>query len=285
MNGTRSINYLGHIKMMSACQPFLSGAISKTVNMPTESTVEEIMNTYIEGWKLGLKAVAIYRDGSKRSQPLNTSLNGKKETKAEAVVETAEVDYSPRRHRLPDERQSITHKFSVGGHEGYITVGLYEDGMPGEVFITMSKEGSTISGFMDAFATATSLSLQYGVPLHVLTNKFSHMRFEPSGFTGNKQIPIAKSIIDYIFRWLALKFIPTDESVHHYDEPKEEKSSDVVGETVESFMKRYSNVERNEKQVFKAQADAPPCSDCGSIMVRNGSCYRCLNCGATSGCS
>lgn len=287
MNGTRSINYLGHIKMMSACQPFLSGAISKTVNMPTESTVEEIMNTYIEGWKLGLKAVAIYRDGSKRSQPLNTSMNGKSEVKAEVKTEISNSvsDGNPRRHRLPDERQSITHKFSVGGHEGYITVGLYEDGMPGEVFITMSKEGSTISGFMDAFATATSLALQYGVPLHVLTNKFSHMRFEPSGFTGNKQIPIAKSIIDYIFRWLALKFIPTDESVAYSDEPKEEKASDNVGETVESFMKRYSNVERNEKQVFKAQADAPPCSDCGSIMVRNGSCYRCLNCGATSGCS
>lgn len=285
-NGTRSIHYLGHLKMMAACQPFISGAISKTVNMPNNATTDEIMQTYIEGWKLGLKAVAIYRDGSKRSQPLNTSMD--KEKKSETpVAETKSVsaDNNPRRHRLPDERQSVTHKFSVGGHEGYITVGLYEDGQPGEVFITMSKEGSTISGFMDAFATATSLSLQYGVPLHVLTNKFSHMRFEPSGFTGNKQIPIAKSIIDYIFRWLALKFLPAEESYNYLEEPKTAAKSEAVGETVEAFMKRYGNVEREEKQVFKAQADAPPCSDCGSIMVRNGSCYRCLNCGATSGCS
>lgn len=290
-NGTRSIHYMGHLKMMAACQPFISGAISKTVNVPNETTVDEIMQTYIDGWKLGLKAVAIYRDGSKRSQPLNTSLDKDKKAEIPAVEikadeKPAKVELKPHRRRLPDERQSVTHKFSVGGHEGYITVGLYENGQPGEVFITMSKEGSTISGFMDAFATATSLSLQYGVPLHVLTNKFSHMRFEPSGFTGNKQIPIAKSIIDYIFRWLALKFIPSDDSHTYIEEAKAtEKQEEVVGETVESFMKRFSAVEKQEKQVFKAQADAPPCTDCGSIMVRNGSCYRCLNCGATSGCS
>ncbi len=197
-NGDRSIHYMGHIKMMAAVQPFLSGAISKTVNMPTDVSVQDVQQAYVEAWRLGLKAIAVYRDGCKRTQPLSTSLeSSKKETKAH-----------PLRRRLPDERQSITHKFSIAGHEGYITVGMFEDGMPGEVFITMSKEGSTISGMMDSFATSISIALQYGVPLKVLVDKFSHARFEPSGFTNNPEIPIAKSISDYIFRWLGLKFLP-----------------------------------------------------------------------------
>src|SRR5881398_72664 len=200
-NGSRSIHYMGHVKMMGAVQPFISGAISKTINMPTDVTVDEIMQAYTESWRLGLKAVAVYRDGSKRTQPLNTS----KEEKKAAAAEAKET--RPFRRKLPDERRSITHKFDIAGHEGYITAGMYEDAQPGEIFITMSKEGSTISGLMDSFATAISMALQYGVPLRVLVDKFSHMRFEPSGFTKNPDIPIAKSIMDYIFRWLASKFL------------------------------------------------------------------------------
>ncbi|MGH2567053.1 MAG: vitamin B12-dependent ribonucleotide reductase, partial [Bacteroidota bacterium] len=274
-NGKRTIDYMGHIKMMSATQPFLSGAISKTVNMPTEVTSEEIMNAYTEAWRLGLKAIAVYRDGCKRTQPLSTSMDSgnKKETKAVK---------QPARRRLPDERQSITHKFSIAGHEGYITVGMFEDGMPGEVFITMSKEGSTISGLMDSFATATSISLQYGVPLRVMVDKFSHARYEPSGFTGNPDIPIAKSISDYIFRWLGMKFL------------REENGNGEVAQTTtsanddarrRSSVKANPSIERNEKVVFETQSDAPPCNECGSIMIRSGSCYKCLECGSTSGCS
>ena len=200
-SGKRSIHYMGHIKMMAAVQPFLSGAISKTVNMPTDATPEEIANAYIESWSMGLKAVAVYRDGCKRSQPLSTA---KEELKAEAV---AFPEARPARRKLPDERRSITHKFSIAGHEGYITVGMYEDGKPGEIFLVMAKEGSTISGLMDAFATSISIALQYGVPLEALVEKFSHVRFEPSGFTKNPEIPFAKSITDYIFRWLASKFL------------------------------------------------------------------------------
>ncbi len=266
--GTRSIEYMGHIKMMAAAQPFISGAISKTVNMPTDTTVEDILRAYTESWRLGLKALAIYRDGCKRTQPLNTSsvTNGAKKFKAV-------------RHRLQDERAAITHKFSVAGHEGYITVGLYEDGQPGELFITMSKEGSTISGLMDAFATSVSMALQYGVPLRVLVDKFSHMRFEPSGFTNNKDIPIAKSVCDYIFRWLGNKFVPKDDlPITITSEMTLEKDDDTK---ILSFDVR----EGKEKEVYKTQSDAPPCHECGSIMIRSGSCYKCLNCGATSGCS
>jgi ribonucleoside-diphosphate reductase alpha chain len=270
--GTRSIHYMGHIKMMSAVQPFLSGAISKTVNMPHEVTPDEIMQAYIEAWKLGLKSIAVYRDGCKRTQPLSTSLESKEKKNASRPV----------RHRLPDERKSITHKFSIAGHEGYITVGMYEDGTAGEVFITMSKEGSTISGLMDALATAVSLALQYGVPLKVLTDKFSHMRFEPSGFTNNPNIPIAKSVCDYLFRWMGMKFLPSDE----------QPLTTVVSETpqLEIFdskaqARRASAIESNEKVIFQTQADAPPCPECGSIMIRSGSCYKCLQCGSTSGCS
>src|SRR5205823_2234991 len=202
-NGTRSIHYQGHLKMMGAVQPFISGAISKTINMPSNATVEEIEQAYYEAWKLGLKAVAVYRDGCKRSQPLSTA-------KDKTGLEQLGVGPTAVRRKLPDERESITHKFSIGGHEGYITVGKYEDGAPGEIFITMAKEGSTISGLMDSFATMTSLSLQHGVPLQLLVDKFTHMRFEPSGFTKNAQIPMTKSIMDYIFKWLAIKFLPRE---------------------------------------------------------------------------
>jgi ribonucleoside-diphosphate reductase alpha chain len=211
-NGRRSIHYLGHLRMMAAVQPFLSGAISKTANLPEEATVEDVEKAYLEAWRLGLKAIAIYRDGSKRTQPLNTADAKPKEQgtakPGSAVPSPGAPAPKPFRRKLRDERLAITHKFSVGGHEGYFTVGLYEDKQPGEIFITMAKEGSTVSGLMDSFATAVSLALQYGVPLKVLCDKFSHMRFEPSGWTHNPEIRHAKSIMDYIFRWLALKFLP-----------------------------------------------------------------------------
>lgn len=266
-NGARSIHYMGHVKMMAVTQPFISGAISKTVNMPEETTVEEIEQTYIEAWKLGLKAIAIYRDGSKRTQPLNVAVKEKK-------VQAPEAAFKPVRKKLPNERKAITHKFNVGGHEGYITVGMFDDGAPGEIFLVMAKEGSTISGLMDSFATAISLALQYGVPLKALADKFAHTRFEPSGYTGNPEIPYAKSVMDYIFRWLALKFLPRDgngsASVAPL-EPSQRSLGESNGESLDATL--------------SAQADAPICANCGSIMVRNGACYKCLNCGETSGCS
>jgi ribonucleoside-diphosphate reductase alpha chain len=285
-NGKRVIQYDGHIKMMAAVQPFISGAISKTINVPNSITPEEIAQIYTTAWELGLKAIAIYRDGSKQMQPLTTSDN-KKEEKAE---------YKPVRHPLPDERQSITHKFSVGGHKGYVTVGMYEDGTPGELFLVMSKEGSTISGMMDGFATAISMALQYGVPLEVLVNKFAHSRFEPSGFTNNPQIRMAKSILDYIFRWLALKFLnPEDRpsivdqsppSLNGHDQNGHDQPDTEEALTPEAEARQLKLwLKENEYQVFQAQSDAPPCSICGAIMVRNGSCYKCMNCGTTSGCS
>ncbi|MFN8621282.1 MAG: vitamin B12-dependent ribonucleotide reductase, partial [Chloroflexota bacterium] len=212
VNGERSIQYMGHVRMMGAVQPFLSGAISKTVNMPEAATAEDIEDVYLQGWKLGLKAIAIYRDGSKRSQPLST---GKKKDSDAAVAAEAPaqviVEPKPYRRRLPDERRAVTHKFQVAGHEGYITVGLYPDGQPGEIFLKMAKEGSTVSGLMDSLATMTSLALQYGVPLRDLVNKFAHVRFEPAGFTGNAEIPIAKSIVDYVFRWMGSRFLPREQ--------------------------------------------------------------------------
>ncbi len=271
--GERTIHYNGHIQMMAAVQPFLSGAISKTVNMPHDATPDDISNTYIEAWRLGLKAIAIYRDGCKRTQPLSTSLDSL----------TTEFKQKAIRRRLPDERQAVTHKFSVAGHEGYITVGLYEDNTPGEIFITMSKEGSTISGLMDAFATSVSMAFQYGVPLRVLVEKFSHMRFEPSGFTNNRDIPIAKSVLDYIFRWLGKKFLPRDEQPPANIEEHVELA--VAGALSNKEIPRLAALEKTEQQVYRTQSDAPPCSECGSIMVRNGACYKCMNCGATSGCS
>ena len=268
-NSKRSIHYMGHLKMMAAAQPFISGAISKTVNLPHESTIEDIYKTYIEAWKLGLKAVAIYRDGSKRSQPLST----KKENS------TQEVKSSIQRRRLPDERDAITHKFSIAGHEGYITAGLYEDGTPGEIFVVMAKEGSTLSGVMDAFATSISLALQYGVPLATLIKKFAHMRFEPSGMTQNKAIPFAKSILDYIFRWLATKFLSQEEQAELGIQAIETAATHQDTKPNESMLKSLS------KQLPFVSDDAPPCTNCGSsLMVRQGACYRCLNCGTQGGC-
>ncbi len=278
-DGKRSIHYMGHIKMMAAVQPFLSGAISKTVNMPADSTPDDITNAYLESWRLGLKAVAVYRDGCKRSQPLSTS---KDEKKAAAPAAAPVVEARPARRKLPDERQAITHKFSIAGHEGYITVGMYEDGKPGEIFLVMAKEGSTISGLMDAFATSISMALQYGVPLEALVEKFSHVRFEPSGFTKNPEIPYAKSITDYIFRWLASKFL----SVEHQEAVGVKKSPETVelasGEQASEALRKPAP---GPTVTFKSQTDAPACHYCGSIMTRNGSCYRCSNCGSTSGCS
>ncbi len=323
--GKRSIHYMAHLKMMAAAQPFLSGAISKTVNMPQESTVEDIMQSYIEGWKLGLKAVAIYRDGSKRSQPLNTS----KTNGLTAQIETAtkEIDTlnlrileleaeiqemrkrseTPARHRLPDTRRAITHKFDIAGHEGYITVGLYEDGAPGELFITMAKEGSTIGGLMDTIGTLVSLAFQYGVPLETLVKKFAHQRFEPSGFTKNPDIPIAKSIADYLFRWLGCQFIPgyREENTPHtaqtelpLKEVAEQEKQAVnrpvqelaqTGDIPERPMTRQGGgmtaVQQLSKTVQHFMQDAPVCDTCGAITVRNGACYKCLNCGNSMGCS
>ena len=220
-NGVRSISPMGHVRMMAAVQPFLSGAIGKTVNMPEAATVADIERIYLDGWKLGLKAIAIYRDNSKRSQPLSTSRKSGDETTTAASelvgelrkqLASAQAEAAkPHRHRLPKERAAITHKFEIAGHEGYITVGLYADGQPGEIFLKMAKEGSTVSGLMDTVATLTSVALQYGVPLRDLISKFAHVRFEPAGFTGNGEIPIAKSIVDYVFRWLGSRFLPGEE--------------------------------------------------------------------------
>ncbi len=274
-NGKRSIHHMGHVRMMAAVQPFISGAISKTINMPEECTVEEIMDAYMESWRLGLKAVAIYRDGSKKAQPLSSG-TGKGEKKPTVPVlpvpaPVEKIVYRPVRRKLSDERKSITHKFSIGGHEGYITVGMYEDGTPGEVFISMAKEGSTISGLMDSFATSISYALQYGVPLKFFVDKFSHVRFEPSGWTGNPQVPYAKSIMDYIFRWMGTKFLGPEYAM------TEAGNAQVL---------RPTEPEPQQALPFDPSvSDAPLCSECGGLMTRNGSCYKCENCGGTSGCS
>lgn len=312
--GTRTIHYLGHVRMMGAVQPFLSGAISKTINMPHEATVADVSEAYMESWRLGLKAVAIYRDGCKRIQPLAT---GEKK----AIVAEPE----PIRRRLPMDRQAICHKFDIAGHEGYIHVGFYEDGTPGEIFIKMAKEGSTISGLMDTIATLTSLALQYGVPLEALVSKFGHVRFEPSGFTQNPDIPYAKSLTDYIFRFLGTRFLTKDprpdvsqgeqsdhrefsrgtvEQAHPLGEQEKARvtlNEQPKGATAsaaalangshpshEDSLRSASPSAQGTASVsmtWQAQADAPSCADCGSIMIRNGACYKCLNCGATSGCS
>jgi len=375
MSGERSIQYMGHVRMMAAVQPFVSGAISKTVNMPHEATREEIEHVYYEAWRLGLKALAIYRDGCKRTQPLNTgrsksddkqpkaTSSGKDETRPSEAAPAPEtvVVYKPIRERLPGERRALTHKFEIGNHEGYLTVGLYEDGRPGELFIRMAKEGSTISGLMDCFATSISIALQYGVPLPVLIRKFVHTRFEPSGFTRNREIPMAKSIMDYIFRWLASKFLSPEDAASYgvirrgdgspqkVEEPKTptpaptplDQDLDTISELASSSEsaaaraparkggngkrgKQTGTVEsaassietplpmRNpraaalqpdtdldvsaprpeldneadaiQRAAHANQVDAPPCPDCGEIMVRNGACYKCLNCGESLGC-
>jgi ribonucleoside-diphosphate reductase alpha chain len=288
---------MGHIKMVGATQPFLSGAISKTVNVPKDATVEEIQQAYIDAWRLGAKAVSIYRDGSKRTQPLNTSKQAILNAGVVTQAGVAAVAAQPVRRKLPDERQAITHKFDIAGHEGYITVGLFEDGMPGEIFLVMAKEGSTISGFADAFAQAISYALQYGVPLQDLVDKFSHVRFEPSGMTRNPDVRFAKSIVDYIFRWLAAKFLSPEAQFRAGVNNREEVVStpeqlplDVAatakvpeapaigrGLTLGAKVASFAAIQNQE--------DAPPCSTCGSIMVRSGACYKCTNCGTTSGCA
>ncbi len=321
--GSRSIHYSGHLKMMGAVQPFVSGAISKTINMPAQATVEEVAESYIAAWKLGLKAVAIYRDGSKRTQPLNTgkpALSKVEGVEGEAAAGTSPpavgaagaVEFRPVRRKLPDERHSLTHKFEIAGFEGYITVGMYEDGSPGEIFVNMSKQGSTISGLMDAFATAISYALQYGVPPRFLVDKFAHMRFEPSGFTKNPQLPYAKSIVDYLFRWLASKFLDEEAKrevgvLVERGQPALATSaapsaaaasnaayawnaSEPANGGVNAFAQRPNGAVAGaggstSSEPFLNQQDAPACPDCGCLMVRNGTCYKCLNCGTTSGCS
>jgi len=332
--GGRSIHYLGHLRMMSAVQPFLSGAISKTCNLPNDATVEDIRDTYLEGWRLGLKALAIYRDGSKGSQPVSTKSekSSKAETKAvepasapvPAAVEplkpvpaaAAVVPARPRRERLPHTRRSITHKFDIQGHEGYVNVGFYPDGRPGELFITMAKEGSTIGGLMDVLGTSISIGLQYGVPLEVFVTKFAHSRFEPAGFTKNPDIPIAKSIADYIFRWLGMEFIEGYREAnspsfgHDHDEPPAEtptvKSNGLRSATIADLEHHEAMLgvapaklpamqpqavapdaalDVQDRQFASFQSDAPACDNCGALTVRCGTCYRCFNCGNSMGCS
>jgi ribonucleoside-diphosphate reductase alpha chain len=359
--GSRSIHYSGHLKMLAAVQPFISGAISKTINMPEDSTPDDILQAYLEGWQLGLKAVAIYRDGCKRSQPLSTRKDSAPALStplagggpahpgaAQAVAPLLQAAAAPQpavvsapqaappaqpapasqsahasplqerravRRKLSDERRAITHKFSINEHEGYITVGLYEDGQPGEIFLVMAKEGSTISGLMDSFATSISIALQYGVPLQTLVDKFSHTRFEPSGFTKNPEIPIAKSITDYIFRWLASKFLSREGKeaagvILREPAPLPETTTaggaagytplqttmplagggrlEPHGQAMSSTAAAHPTPAAYAGQarpVYLYQQDAPSCHECGAIMVRNGSCYKCVNCGSTSGCS
>lgn len=295
-NGVRSIQPMAHVLMMAAVQPFLSGAISKTVNMPEAATVEDVEQIHFEAWQRGLKALAIYRDGCKRSQPLSTSREKSRDEASGPILPVS--NFKPltledliaaakgmnandelgqklgmvKRRRLPVDRAALTHKFSIAGHEGYLTVGLFEDGAPGELFCTMAKEGSTISGLMDVFATAISLALQYGVPVRVLVEKFAHTRFEPSGFTKNTEIPMASSVCDYIFRWMGLKFLKKNERPEWLQVAQAELFSD-------------EEKTASSRSSYTMQPDAPPCQYCGSIMARNGSCYRCANCGSTSGCS
>jgi ribonucleoside-diphosphate reductase alpha chain len=300
--GTRSIAYMGHLRMMAAGQPFISGAISKTVNLPENASVEDIMEAYLQAWKLGLKAVAVYRDGCKKSQPLSaagtkTANSSKDDPRpgSAAPREEENLNAPPRavRHKLQEERASITHKFKVGDHEGYITVGLYPNGDPGELFVTMAKEGSTVSGLMDSFALAVSIALQHGVPLKLFCEKFAHTRFEPSGWSGNSDIGYAKSIMDYIFRWLQLRFLTGQQGMLF--ENLRLKPSAISSQLSEEAI-RHPEAGKREPGTGSIHAsdalagiidlgDAPSCSFCGSIMTRNGSCYRCGSCGSTSGCS
>jgi ribonucleoside-diphosphate reductase alpha chain len=320
-NGSRSIHYMGHIRMMSAVQPFLSGAISKTVNLPNDCTVQDIEDAYIQAWRLGLKAIAVYRDGCKRTQPLSTNLsqatsNGAAVVAAvdplellapeerrlvEALRERKTRPAGPpmaNRYKLPDERASFTHKFSIGGHEGYVTVGMYEDGSPGEIFVRMAKEGSVIAGLMDSFATSISLALQHGVPLHLLIEKFKGTRFEPSGFTGNQEIPIATSIMDYLFRWLALRF-PAEGLSPLVERHPAARGAQLDLPRVPLLSKDFIEAKTGggsgpiatpiaievKDRAWVQETDAPPCHECGTLMVRNGACHKCPNCGSTSGCS
>ncbi len=345
--GGRSIHFRGHLRMMAAVQPFLSGAISKTCNVPTEATVADVRGAYLEGWKLGLKALAIYRDGSKGSQPVSTKAESNEgavgndsaaaevasesqssadtgalpavseDRHASAVVPIAAPAIQPRRERLPHTRHSLTHKFDIQGHEGYINVGFYPDGRPGELFITMAKEGSTIGGLMDVLGTAISIGLQYGVPLEVFVNKFAHSRFEPAGFTKNSDIPIAKSVADYIFRWLGMEFIPGYREANAPRRPSAETEVQPLSAGSTPMLKvnghRTATIadlehaeavmgagareaepaaappapevplgdgpDQQERQFAHFQSDAPACDNCGALTVRCGTCYRCFNCG------
>jgi ribonucleoside-diphosphate reductase alpha chain len=305
--GERSIHYMGHLKMVAATQPFVSGSISKTINLPEQASVEDIEQAYIDGWKMGLKCISVYRDNCKRSQPLNTSMDSKKDKEASAAALIADLPRTPIRRKLPDERASITHKFDIQGHEGYITVGKFDDGTPGEIFVKMAKEGSTLSGMVDSFAIMVSLALQYGVPLDAMVSKFAHVRFEPSGYTSNPEIPIAKSIVDYLFRWLATKFYDAemqeaigiirrepkvegpgaapaveskpDKKAKKTAEPDQSSGSDSAEE-----LRVVAGVGGVQAKVTVNLTDSTTCSDCGAIMVRAGACYKCLNCGTTSGC-
>ncbi len=306
-NGARSIHHMGHIKMMGAAQPFISGAISKTVNLPNEATIEDVSDAYLEAWRHGLKAIAIYRDGSKKVQPLSTSNKDKSSTN-DAVV----VEHSPVRRKMSDTRASLTHKFCIEGHEGYITVGLYDDGTPGEIFLSMAKQGSTVSGLMEAFGRSISYAMQYGVPLQDLVRNFSHMRFEPMGRTENRDIPVAQSIIDYVFRWLASRYMSAQEAYEVGVMTPEIKAALAAGQyplpiegaaaatTSTPGISSGGNGNGNGPAatsapdtlplMYKAprangHADAPACASCGWIMIRSGTCYRCENCGSTSGCS
>jgi ribonucleoside-diphosphate reductase alpha chain len=307
--GTRSIHYMGHLKMMAAAQPFISGAISKTVNLPNAATVDDISEAYIQAWKLGLKAVAVYRDGCKQSQPLSAAgsktANSTKDDAARNAaaashvhIEDDNLEAPPRalRHKLKEERMSITHKFNVGGHEGYIIVGLYPNGEPGEIFVKMAKEGSTVSGLMDSFALAVSVSLQHGVPLKLFCEKFAHTRFEPSGWSSNPDIGFAKSIMDYIFRWLQMRFLSGQQQFLFENlRPKPVAAPEGIGDLNGSISSGPTTNDQRPAtgSIHAADAlanmidmgDAPSCHVCGSIMVRNGSCYKCMSCGSTSGCS
>ena len=301
--GGRSISWRGHLQMMASAQPFLSGAISKTINMPEESTLEDIMEAYTESWKFGLKAVAIYRDNSKGSQPLSVSGKKKEEKAAAASPSPAAAVEAPlakveipsheqqelfdrtKRRKLPNERSSITHKFSIGGHEGYLTVGKYDDGTAGEIFIKMAKEGSTLSGIMDAFALSVSVALQYGVPLRALVDKFVNSRFEPSGYTGNPRIRYAKSVVDYIGRWLGGKFISSDYLDGELGAGEEAGPAMPSAKPPSPVAVMKSPEPEASTRPRAAIDDAPSCSECGMLMTPNGSCYKCSNCGSTSGCS
>jgi ribonucleoside-diphosphate reductase alpha chain len=309
--GERAISHMGHIKMMGAVQPFISGAISKTVNLPQTATVEDIAEAYIEAWKMGVKALAIYRDGSKTAQALRTDAQKEKEAPADLddivkeAVDKALAEVGPKRNRMPKERQSITHKFSIGGHEGYITAGMYEDGSVGEIFITdVGKEGSTLRGMMNSFATAISIALQYGVPLETLVQKFAYMRFEPEGITQNPEIPFAKSMPDYIMRWLASRFLDADTQEDLgilTPEVRARKMAEEAATSISSDTATPTNGGNGSAEPQPAAAaltDSPPvqparlvgldlgpaCSQCGGMMQRTGSCYTCSSCGNNTGC-
>jgi len=300
-NGERTIHHMGHIKMMGAVQPFISGAISKTVNLPETATIDDVSEAYVEAWKHGLKAIAIYRDGSKKVQPVNTTNKESNAKAVETVVERIVEVTRPQRRRLADTRASLTHKFSIEGHEGYITVGLFEDSTPGELFVTMAKEGSTLSGMMDAFATSVSLLFQYGVPLSHLVEKFGHMRFEPAGWTGNPEIGFAKSIVDYVFRWLGNRFLSEPDRaalglVRTTEVADATSQLELLNRVVQLATPEAPATNGNGHAVapvpdapgyrrLNSTPDAPPCPRCGWLTVRSGTCHKCENCGETTGCS